>query len=314
MFKQMLYAVGLAAMATPAFGAMEWMTDLDAALERAAREDKAVLIDFTGSDWCTWCIRLRKEVLDSPAFEQHIAGKLVPVEIDVPNDPARVGGEASLQKNQQLCLRYGVEAFPTIMVLSSQGQLVGGFVGGVDVAAACKAVDTALENMSTLQQAATLQGKEKLAALKRVYDSLPEDFAYAAKGLQRHMVEADTDDSLGLREEMQIQDERQAIEKRLQSVHPDDYAARLAIIAEEMPQAMPANAELLARMKIYIIQEQIREDFTKAETVEDVLHIKQRILHELVPAIPEKDRAVRTEQIEKQFANPQKLLEKMQRR
>ena len=55
------------AMVAPSFAA-EWLTELPAAQAKAAAENKAILVDFTGSDWCGWCIRLRKNVFDTPEF------------------------------------------------------------------------------------------------------------------------------------------------------------------------------------------------------------------------------------------------------
>ncbi|MDT8391733.1 MAG: thioredoxin family protein [Lentisphaeria bacterium] len=41
-----------------AFAAEGWMTDYDAALKKAKAENKVVILDFSGSDWCVWCVRL----------------------------------------------------------------------------------------------------------------------------------------------------------------------------------------------------------------------------------------------------------------
>ena len=54
----------LAETSTPA----GWTDDYDAALERAAKENKLILADFSGSDWCGWCQRLDKEVFDTEEF------------------------------------------------------------------------------------------------------------------------------------------------------------------------------------------------------------------------------------------------------
>ena len=86
MFKKPLCVAMLLAVLAPAWAA-EWMTDLEAAKAKAAAENKAVLVDFTGSDWCGWCIRLRKQVLDTPAFEAYARDKFVLMEVDVPQNP-----------------------------------------------------------------------------------------------------------------------------------------------------------------------------------------------------------------------------------
>ncbi len=89
-----------AALLAPAFAA-EWMTDFDAAKARAAAEGKPLLVDFTGSDWCSWCIRLKKEVFDKPAFAEYARDKFVLVEVDVPDNPKF--DREQLERNRALC-------------------------------------------------------------------------------------------------------------------------------------------------------------------------------------------------------------------
>ena len=45
-----------------------WLTDFSEAKAKAKEEGKPILIDFTGSNWCGWCIKLKKEVFSKPAF------------------------------------------------------------------------------------------------------------------------------------------------------------------------------------------------------------------------------------------------------
>ncbi len=48
-----------------------WLTDYAKAKAQAAAEKKPLLLDFTGSDWCTWCIKLDKDVFAIPAFGKY---------------------------------------------------------------------------------------------------------------------------------------------------------------------------------------------------------------------------------------------------
>ena len=76
-----------ALMAAPPAG---WVTDYDAALEQAAKDKKTVLVLFTGSDWCGWCIKLHKDTLGQKEFKKFAAKKLILVYMDMPRkqDPA----------------------------------------------------------------------------------------------------------------------------------------------------------------------------------------------------------------------------------
>jgi thioredoxin-related protein len=100
-----------------------WLTDLPQALVKAKAENKKVLVDFTGSDWCPWCIKLKKEIFQQDAFVEFAKKNLVLVEIDFPRTKAQ---SAELKKtNQALSKQYGIEGFPTVLVFDSQGKQVG---------------------------------------------------------------------------------------------------------------------------------------------------------------------------------------------
>jgi len=107
----------------PAPAAAEWLTDLTKAQARAKSDKKAVLINFTGSDWCGWCIRLRKEIFTRPEFEQYAASNLVLVEIDFPK---RKEQPDTLKKaNRALAQKFDVEGYPTLLILDEDGKKLG---------------------------------------------------------------------------------------------------------------------------------------------------------------------------------------------
>src|SRR5213083_3508571 len=62
----------------------QWLTDLPKAQAKAKEEKKLVMLDFTGSDWCGWCIKLNKEVFSKPEFAEYAKKNLVLVEVDFP--------------------------------------------------------------------------------------------------------------------------------------------------------------------------------------------------------------------------------------
>lgn len=115
-----------AALSLSLFGTLsagEWSTDLPKAVAKAKAEGKLVLVDFTGSDWCGWCIKLKSEVFDTPAFKDYATKNLVLVEVDFPRKkdlPA-----ALKATNQALAEKYGIRGFPTLIILDGNGQRVG---------------------------------------------------------------------------------------------------------------------------------------------------------------------------------------------
>ena len=112
---------------------LNWNTDLSQALATAKKENKVVLINFTGSDWCQWCKRLSDEVFSKSQFEDFASKNLVLVKIDFPRNIEQ--SNATKFYNQKLANMYGVEGFPTIILLDKNGRgiLKTGYIqGGVE--------------------------------------------------------------------------------------------------------------------------------------------------------------------------------------
>ncbi len=122
--KRLLIAVSLlAALIGVNATELKWSTDLPKALEKAKAEKKLVLVNFTGSDWCGWCIKLDREVFSKDEFAAYAEKSIVPVKIDFPR---RVDQPAELKKaNRSLQEKYEIRSFPTIVVLDAEGKETG---------------------------------------------------------------------------------------------------------------------------------------------------------------------------------------------
>ena len=113
--------LGASALTSSAFAGGEgWTADFEAAKKLAAEEKKDLLVDFTGSDWCGWCIKLNKEVFSHEPFKKGVADKFILVEIDFPRDKSKLSEETQKQ-NAELQAKYGVRGFPTILLMDSSG-------------------------------------------------------------------------------------------------------------------------------------------------------------------------------------------------
>ena len=82
-----------------------------------------VLMDFTGSDWCGWCMKLDKEVFSTPEFQKYAQEHLVLVELDFPRKKELP--PALKSQNDSLQQKYSIEGYPTIIVLDAQGKKLG---------------------------------------------------------------------------------------------------------------------------------------------------------------------------------------------
>lgn len=91
---------------------LKWHTDVKEAIAISTKENKPMLLFFTGSDWCGWCIRLQKEVLKTPEFNEWAKDKVVLVELDFPR---RTPQSIELKKqNNELQQAFGVQGYPTV--------------------------------------------------------------------------------------------------------------------------------------------------------------------------------------------------------
>jgi thioredoxin-related protein len=110
-----------------------WITSYEQGQQEAKANNKLVLLDFTGSDWCGWCVLLDREVFSKPQFKEYASKNLVLVEVDFPK--MKPMSEAIKAQNVRLAERYQIQAFPTIIVLNGEGQKVaelGYMQGGPD--------------------------------------------------------------------------------------------------------------------------------------------------------------------------------------
>lgn len=113
----------LAVIANSAQAGSEWLTDYKRAQQEAKAGNKLLLVDFTGSDWCGWCIKLNREVFSQAEFKDYASKNLVLMEADFPRAKPQ---SASLRKqNEELASQYQIQGFPTIIVLNGNGQKVG---------------------------------------------------------------------------------------------------------------------------------------------------------------------------------------------
>ena len=102
-----------------------WHEDLKDAITISQKENKPLMLFFTGSDWCGWCIRLQKEVFFKPEFTKWAAENVVLVELDFPRKKAQ--SQELRAQNAQLQQQFQVRGYPTIWFVkadkNSSGQV-----------------------------------------------------------------------------------------------------------------------------------------------------------------------------------------------
>ena len=97
---------------------LNWHTDLSKAVSISINEKKPIMLFFTGSDWCGWCIRLKKEVFNHEKFKVWSDDNIILVELDFPR---RKKLEPNiLNQNRELARIFGVSGYPTCWLVEPQ--------------------------------------------------------------------------------------------------------------------------------------------------------------------------------------------------
>ena len=99
---------------------LAWLTDLAAAKKQAAEEKKPILMFFTGSDWCGWCIKLHEDVLDKKEFQDFAKDNVILLELDYPNSIPQ--SDALKKQNKALGEKFDVNGYPTMVLVASDGE------------------------------------------------------------------------------------------------------------------------------------------------------------------------------------------------
>ena len=102
-----------------------WSGDFSTAQKQAAQEHKLILINFSGSDWCGPCIRLRKEILESTTFESYASDHLVLVRADFPRQKKNQLSKDQVKLNEALADKYNSNGkFPYTLLVDENGKVL----------------------------------------------------------------------------------------------------------------------------------------------------------------------------------------------
>jgi len=161
---------------------LKWYDDFDVAAAAAKKANKDLLVDFTGSDWCGWCIKLHKEVFDHAEFDQGVKDHFILVALDFPRGEEAKAKVPNPERNRELQTKYGVRGFPTILLMTPEGDVFG--KTGYQAGGPAKYVES-LDKMRT-------EGKKNLVEIR----ALTEQYG-AAQGADRQKILATAINKLG---------------------------------------------------------------------------------------------------------------------
>lgn len=96
---------------------LTWQTDMNKAMELSKKEKKPLLLFFTGSDWCGWCMRLQKEVMKTPEFTKWANDNVILVELDFPRNTPQ--SPEIKKQNMELQQTFAIQGYPTVWFVNA---------------------------------------------------------------------------------------------------------------------------------------------------------------------------------------------------
>ena len=118
---KLLKLTSLLLLCTGLASAETWLTSWDQAVAQSKKTGHPILMDFTGSDWCIWCQKLKKEVFSTPEFQAWADKNVILLELDYPRSVPQ--SEAVKKQNAELAQKYNIEGYPTILIVDATGKV-----------------------------------------------------------------------------------------------------------------------------------------------------------------------------------------------
>lgn len=248
-------------------GGEGWSHDFEAAKKQAASEKKDLLMDFTGSDWCGWCIKLNDEVFKHEPFKAGVKDTFVLVELDYPRDEKKLS-EVTKKQNEELRDKYAIQGYPTILLCDSEGRpyaATGYEKGGPEkyVSHLNELRGNKAKRDEAFAKAEKAEGVEKAKALVAALDGMGLDDGLVANfygTVAEQIKAADPKDETGFNKKAEAKQRLQAFQMELQKVAQDgDMDAALVLVdktlkeggfgKEETLQIMMTRAMIFAQQK-----------------------------------------------------------------
>ncbi len=245
----------------PPTDAEGWTEDVVAARMYARANDLDIIYDFTGSDWCTWCIRLHDEVFSTDEFKDEAPKHFVLVKLDFPRRSPQ--SEEIRKRNAELRDKFGVRGYPTILLLDSSGKVYGktGYRRG-----GAEAYLSHLEQMRQVRierdkymaAAEKLKGVKRAEALDKALSALANDVVMMAyTDVVEEIVKLDAEGKAGLKSKYEPMLKQAAMEsdlQRLQSAARGGDAQAVLDIVDEIIKKHTPEGEMLQRLLVMKMQ------------------------------------------------------------
>jgi serine/threonine-protein kinase len=228
-----------------------WNPDIEAAKLQAAREKKDLFVYFTGSDWCGWCLLVRRDVFGKDAFIDYVPRHFVLVELDFPKHKPPPKDYA---RNYELFQRWGLEGFPSLILADAHGRPYANLRDGQvrdDAAAYVQRMEklrqVRISRDEFLTQALGLEGMEKAHKLDKALNLIPSSFQPEYQETVAQICELDANDKAGLRSRYlphMVSKRRIDVQEAMKKQDWDGTILRINKIMEELKPTGALAAEI----------------------------------------------------------------------
>ena len=228
----------------PAAVTSPWLTNMEIAMQQAKKENKDILIDFTGSDWCGWCKKLDAEVFKTPEFNAKAPKAYVLVKLDFPKSTPQT--DVVKEYNKKWMEKYEVKGFPTIILANANGERFAqtGYQpgGGEKYLAHLKEInDEGKARREQLKKALAQTGTEKAQALDKALSGLDDMQLMTAYSAGVDMIiSLDADNKLGLKNKYSM---KKVISEIQGMMRPDTLEAAKAKITQAITDLKPQGED-----------------------------------------------------------------------
>tara|TARA_A100001037_G_C15107637_1_gene617286 strand:+ start:297 stop:1283 length:987 start_codon:yes stop_codon:yes gene_type:complete len=198
-----------------------WLVDFEKAKAQAAKEGKAILMEFTGSDWCPPCIALHKNVLTKDVFKENMPKNFILLKLDNPKDKSKQTPK-EIEQYKKLSKEYAVRGVPTIFLVDETGKPFYkkvGFSSSQSAEEWVKEMSTKVEIPKALSEAKTAKGINRAKLLDKALELMGTTAAFADhKDKVDEIIQLDTKNEAGLKAKYEALAKTEGLKARLQKI------------------------------------------------------------------------------------------------
>lgn len=231
-----------------------WVVSFQEAKEKAAKEGKDILIEFTGSDWCPPCKALKAKVLDTEVFKTKTPEKFILLKVDNPRDKSMQSDEEKAQY-PKMAGEFKVSGVPTIILADASGRPYSKTVG-YSGAEADQYVDDLIKKEeirkkrdAAMAEAEKASGADKAKKLDEAISVIDGELAVSQyRGVVDEIIKLDADNAAGLKAKyegtLKLGDVRAALTKIRQTAGPNNHQGVLDSVEKLLEEMKPTGEGL----------------------------------------------------------------------